>query len=216
MEKQNLKGDNTIDNLTALWDEKSDFLNDVVDDALPELDRWNNELKELLSDEERPPENPTVNPEPVVELKAVEPKHEPPITDEKITELPVAEEKITEFPVAEEKIAEPPRKTDYTVKDKDLVLLIKKYKQASRVCDVTGMTLQTLRNRVGHLSYKLKTYIDVEGLYRDTYPVKLTSDGIRITTGHLVETDFKLDDRFKIDFKDKYIFLTRLPKSSNR
>ena len=205
MEKLDLKGDNVFDNLTDLWDKESDFLNNGVDDALPELDRWNNELKELLSDEKRSPENQTVNPEPVVELKAVEPKHEHPITEEKIAELPVAEGKI----------AEPPRKRDHTVKDKDLVLLIKKYKQASIVCDVTGMTLQTLRNRVGHLSYKLKTYIDVEGLYRDTYPVILKSSGIRITTGHLVETDFKLDDRFKVDFKDKYIILTRLPKSSN-
>jgi hypothetical protein len=75
------------------------------------------------------------------------------------------------------------------------------------------MTLQTLRNRVGLLSYKLKTYIDVEGLYRDTYPVKLKSNGIRIPTGHLVETVFKLDDQFKIDFKDKYIILTRLSRS---
>ncbi|MBL7218341.1 MAG: hypothetical protein ISS62_11735 [Desulfobacteraceae bacterium] len=193
MEKQDLKGNNAIDNLKDLWDEKSDFLNNVADDALPELDRWNNELKELLSDGERSPENQAVRPEPVVELKAVEPKHEP--------------------PVVEEKVAEPPRKRDHTVRDKDLVLLIKKYKQASIVCDVTGMTLQMLRNRVGHLSYKLKTYIDVEGLYRDTYPVKLKSNGIRITTGHLGETDFKLDDRFKIDFKDKYIILTRLPRS---
>ncbi len=203
MEKQDLKGNNANDNLKDLWDEKSDFLNNVVDDALPELDRWNNELKELLSDEEKSPENQTVNPEPVVELKSVEPKHEPPVTEKKIAELPAAEEKI----------AEPPRKRDHTVKDKDLVLLIKKYKRASIVCDVTGMTLQTLQNRVGYLSYSLKTYIDVEGLYRDTYPVKLNSDGIKITTGHLVETDFKLDDRFKVDFKDKYIILTRLPRS---
>ena len=174
MEKQDLKGNNANDNLKDLWDEKSDFLNNVVDDALPELDRWNNELK-----------------------------HEPPVTEKKIAELPAAEEKIPE----------PPRKRDHTVKDKDLVLLIKKYKRASIVCDVTGMTLQTLQNRVGYLSYSLKTYIDVEGLYRDTYPVKLNSDGIKITTGHLVETDFKLDDRFKVDFKDKYIILTRLPRS---
>jgi hypothetical protein len=203
MEQQDLKGNNAIDNLKDLWDEKSDFLNNVVDDALPELDRWNNELKELLSVGERSPENQTVTPEPAVELKAVEPKHEPPVTEEKIAELPIAEKKI----------AEPPRKRGHTVRDKDLVLLIKKYKQASIVCDVTGMTLQMLQNRVGHLSYKLKTYIDVEGLYRDTYPVKLKSNGIRITTGHLVETDFKLDDRFKIDFKDKYIILTHLPRS---
>lgn len=53
MEEQKLKGDNARDNLTDLWDEKSDFLNDEVDDSLPELDRWNDELKELLSDEER-------------------------------------------------------------------------------------------------------------------------------------------------------------------
>ena len=203
MEKQDLKGNNAIDNLQDLWDEKSDFLNNAVDDALPELDRWNSELKELLSGEERATENQAVTPEPAVELKAVEPKHEPPVTKEKIAALPVAEEKI----------AEPPRRREHTVKDKDLILLIRKYKQASIVCDVTGMTLQTLRNRVGHLSYKLKTYIDVEGLYRDTYPVKFKNNGIRVTPGHLVETDFKIDDRFKVDFKDKYIILTRLPRS---
>jgi hypothetical protein len=116
MEKQDLKGNNAIDNMKDLWDEKSDFLNDVVDDALPELDRWNNELKELLSDEERSPENQAVRPEPVVELKAVEPKHE----------LQATEEKVAEPPVVEEKVAEPPRKRDHTVRDKDLVLLIKK------------------------------------------------------------------------------------------
>jgi len=193
MEEQKLKRDNAIANLKDLWDEKSDFLNDGVDDAPPELDRWNDELKNLLSDEERPPEHQTVSPEPVVALKAVEPKLKDPVT--------------------EKKIIEPPRRRGHAATHKQLFLLIKKYKQASIICDVTGMTLQALQNRVGHLSYKLKTYIDVEGLYRDTYPVKLKSNGIRITTGHLVETDFKLDDRFKIDFKDKYIILTRLPRS---
>jgi len=196
MEKQDLKGDNAIDNLTDLWDKESDFLNNGMDEVLPELDRWNNELKELFSDEEKAPEHQTVSPEPVVELKAVEPKLEPTVT--------------------EEKIIESPRRSSHAVTDKELVLLIKKHKQASMVCDVTGMTLQTLRNRVGHLCYKLKTYIDVEGLYRDTDPVKFESDGIKITTGHLVETDFKLDDRFRVGFKDNYIILTRLPKSSNR
>jgi hypothetical protein len=195
MEEQKLKGDNATDNLTDLWDEKSDFLNDDGDDSLPELDRWNDELKDLLSDEERPPEHQTVSPEPVVELKAVETKLKEPVT--------------------EEKIIEPPRKIGHTITDKQLFLLVKKYKQANIICDVTGMTLQTLRNRVGHLCYKLKKYIAVEGLYRDTDPVEFKSDGIRVTTAHLVETDFKLGDRFMVGFKDKYIILARLPKSSN-
>jgi len=201
MEDQKLKGDNAIDNLTDLWDEKSDFLNNEVDDALPELDRWNDELKELLSDEERPPEHQTVSPEPVIELKAVEPKPKDPVTED---------------PVTEKKIIEPPRGRGHAVTDKQLFLLIKKYRQASIICDATGMTLQTLRNRVGHLCYKLKKYIDVEGLYRNTDPVEFKSDGIRVSTGHLVETDFKLGDRFRVGFKDKYIILARLPKSSNR
>lgn len=195
MEEQKLKGDNAIDNLKDLWDEKSDFLNSGVDDTLPELDRWNDELKELLSDEERPPEHQTVSPEPVVALKAVEPKLKDPVT--------------------EEKIIEPPKRRGHAATHKQLFLLIKKYKQASIICDVTGMTLQTLRNRVGHLCYKLKRYIDVEGLYRDTDPVEFKSDGIKVPTGHLVETDFQLGDRFRVGFKDKYIILARLPKSSN-
>jgi len=195
MEEQKLKGDNARDNLTDLWDEKSDFLNNEVDDALPELDRWNDELKGLLSAEDKPPEHQAVSQEPVVELKAVEPK--------------------LKEPVSEEKIIEPPKKKDHTVTDKQLILLIKKYKQAGIICDVTKMTLKTLRNRVGHLCYKLKRYIDVEGLYRDTDPVEFKSNGIRVSIGHLVETDFKLDDRFMVGFKDEYIILARLPKSSN-
>jgi len=196
MEENRLKGGNATDHLSDFWDEKSDFLNDGVDDdPLPELDRWNDELKKLLPDEEGLPENQTVSQEPVVELKAVEPKLKDPVT--------------------EEKIIESPRKRGYTVTDKQLFLHIKKYKQARIICDVTGMTLQTLQNRVGRLSYKLKRYIDVEGLYRDTDPVEFKSDGIRVSTGHFVETDFKLGDRFKVGFRDKYIILARLPKSSN-
>ena len=195
MEEQKLKENNAIDNLKDLWDEKSDFLNNGVDDALPELDHWNDELKELLSDQERPPEHQTVSPEPVVALKAVEPKLKDPVT--------------------EEKIIEPPRRRDHAVTHKQLFLLIKKYKHANIICDVTGMTIQTLRNRVGHLCYKLKRYIDVEGLYRDTDPVEFESNGIKVSTGHLVETDFKLGDRFRVGFKDKYIILARLPKSPN-
>lgn len=196
MEEQELKGNNATDNITDLWDEKSDFLNNGVDDVLPKLDRWNNELKELLSDEERPPEHQTGSPEPVVELKAVEHKLEPSVTENVSTE--------------------PPRKKNYTVTDKQLILLMQKYKEAGKICEVAGITLETLQKKVGHLCYKMKKYIDVEGLYRETSPITYTRDGIKITTGHLVETDFKLEDRFRVDFKDKYIILTRLPKSANR
>lgn len=196
MEEQGLKGDNATDNITDLWDEKSDFLNNGIDDVLPKLDRWNNELKELLTDEERPPEHQTDSPEPVVELKAVEPKLEP--------------------SVAENVSTEPPRKKIYTVTDKQLILLMQKHKEAGKICEVAGITLETLQKKVGHLCYKMKKYIDVEGLYRETSPITYTRDGIQITTGHLVETDFKLDDRFRVDFKDRYIILTRLPKPANR
>ena len=181
------------DGLSDVWDDNSAFWNNEIDQAVPQFDRWNDELRELLSDEEKPSEHQPVNPEPVVELRPVEPK--------------------SKDRISEEKIIEPLRKRGRAVTDKQLFLIIKKYKQASIICDITGMTLQTLRNRVGHLSYKLKRYVDVEGLYRETSPVELKSDGIKISTGHLVESDFKSGDRFRVDFEDKYIILARLPKS---
>jgi hypothetical protein len=72
-----------------------------------------------------------------------------------------------------------------------------------RVSQVAGISLKMLQQKVAYLSYKLKRYIDVAGLYRDTSPVKLEEDGILISRAHLVETPYKDGERFKIDFKDK-------------
>jgi hypothetical protein len=171
-------------------------------------------LKELLPEEEtapkvdspeqqilprkEPPEQRTVpkkepvRAEPVVELKAVAPKPKPPVT--------------------EKGSPEPSKKQGATISDKHLLMLIQKYKEADRICEIAHMTLQTLQRRVGYLSYRLKRYIHVEGLYRDTAPVKLTRDGIKIPKGHFVESDFKIGDLFNIGFKDNYVILARLQK----
>ncbi len=186
MEKERLRENGETENLEDIWDENS-LWNEEVDNALPELDHWNDMLKELLPEEETSPKEESVRAEPVVELKAVTPKPKPPVT--------------------EKTGREHSKKRGATVSDRQLLLLIQKYKEADRICEIAHMTLQTLQRKVGHLSYRLKRYIHVEGLYRDTGPVKLTTDGIKIPKGYFVETDFKTGDRFNIGFKNNYIIL---------
>jgi len=167
-----------------------DPLNNDLNDALPNLDRWDDAVRKLLPDEHHSGELDTVadfleKPQPVRE----EPKKIP---------QPIRE--VRETPVNRTVMAS----------DKQLLFFILKYKNAGKICAEAGLSLKMLQQKVAYLSYKLKRYIDVAGLYRDTSPVKLEEDGILISRGHLVETPYKDGERFKIDFKDKYIILTRL------
>ena len=189
----------------ADW-ETWDSWNQDLDKALPNWDRWNNDLKQLLPDEERPakpaqPEavesappvkNPEPMPRPLDPIKEVEPKNEAAAKEGKVSELHRKQENLTS--------------------DKQLLFFIQKYKQADKICKEAGISLRTLQEKVGYLTYKLKRYIEVEDLYRETSPVKFTDGGINISKSHLVETGFKVGDRFKLDFKDKYIVLSKLQK----
>ena len=191
MKEKRLRDNDVPDVLEDVWDDQS-LWNEDVDSTLPELDHWNDMLKELLPEEEPAPKAPPARPEPVVELRAVEPKVKTPVTPKKPPELR--------------------KKRGPGISDKQLLLLIQKYKEADKICEMAHISLQTLQRKVGYLSHRLKRYIDVKGLYRETGPVTLTRDGIKISKGHLVETDFNTGDRFKIGFKDNYIILARLPK----
>jgi hypothetical protein len=179
------------DALEEVWDDRSSW-NEEIDSALPELDRWDDMVRDLLPETDSRGKEEAVRQEPVVDLKAVKPKPKPPVT--------------------EAKSPEPEKVPGAMVSDKQLLMLIQKYKEADKICEMTQMTLQTLQRKVAHLSYRLKRYIDVEGLYRDTGPVKMIQDGILITKGHLVDTGFKVGDLFHVGFKDNFIILARQRK----
>ena len=183
-----------------------DSWNEDLEKALPNWDRWNNDLKQLLPDDEKPvkaaqPEvpgtiaavkDPEPEPESIAPTKEVEPMHTVVSREEKISELP--------------------RKQEILTSDKQLLFFIQKYKRAEIICREAGISLHTLQFKVGYLTYKLKRYIEVEGLYRETSPVKFTDEGINISKSHLIETGFATGNRFRVDFKDKYIVLTKLQK----
>ena len=171
-------------------DDDWDPLSGDLDEVLPNLDRWDDAVRELLPGENRSENIDTVadfldDSQPV----RVKPKKAP---------QPLREVQNT------------PVNTTVITSDKQLLFFILKYKNARKICAEAGISLKALQQKVAYLSYKLKRYIDVAGLYRDTSPVKLDEDGILISRGHLVETPYKDGERFKIDFKDKYIILTRL------
>ncbi len=189
MEEQDIMAGIASDDFAYDLDELEGF-GDEIDNAVPEPDRWNDDLKKLFPEKERDERKEMEKPKPVPE--ASHPADEP------------------EAPARKQKTAETSKLGDLITSDKQLLFFIHKYRNADRICREAGINLQTLQKKVGQLSYKLKRYIDVEGLYRDTTPVKLTSEGIRITREHLIETDFKAGDRFKVGFKDKYILLTRI------
>ena len=153
----------------------------------------NNDLKQLLPDGEKPVK--AIRPEtagPIAAVKDAEPTPETVAREEKVTELP--------------------RKQEIFTSDKQLLFFIQKHKNAEKICQEAGISLRTLQHKVGYLTYKLKRYIEVENLYRETSPVKFTDEGIGISRSHLVETGFTVGDRFRVDFKDKYIVLTKLQK----
>ncbi len=102
---------------------------------------------------------------------------------------------------------------DFTQSDRQLLFLIQKYKRAERICQEAGIKLSNLRERYAFLVYKLKKYIEIEGLYRETSPVKLKDNGIQISMNHLIESGFEEGDRFKIDLKDGLIVLSKLKGS---
>ncbi len=183
-----------------------DNWNEDLEKALPNWDRWNNDLKQLLPDEEKPAKPETVA---VSETAAPQTEAEPP------PQIAEAESRTESKPAPapkENKVSELPRKQEMLTSDKQLLFFIQKFKRADIICREAGISLQNLQHKVGYLSYKLKRYIEVENLYRETSPVKLAEDGINISMGHLVETDLEVGDRFRVDFKDKYIVLTRLQK----
>lgn len=192
MEEEKLKESTGNVALETDW-ETWDNWNEDLEKALPNWDRWNNDLKQLLPDEEKPVK--AARPEaaePIAAIKAVQSKPEPVAREEKVSELPRKQEPLTS--------------------DKQLLFFIQKYKRAEIICKEAGISLRTLQYKVGYLAYKLKRFIEVEGLYRETSPVKFTDEGINISKGHLVETGFAVGDKFRVDFKDKYIVLSRLQK----
>ncbi|MDZ7698389.1 MAG: hypothetical protein U5R49_16190 [Deltaproteobacteria bacterium] len=189
MEEQDIMAGIASDDFAYDLDELDSF-GDEIDKAMPEWDRWNDDLKKLLPEKERDENKEMQKPRSVPEMRRP--------SDE------------SEVRAGEQKPAETSKLGDLITSDKQLLFFVHKYRKADRICREAGISLQTLQKKVGQLSYKLKRYIDVEGLYRDTTPVKLTSEGIRITRDHLLETDFKAGDRFKVGFKDKYILLTKI------
>lgn len=208
MPDEKLKQNPTVEGDWETWDS----WNEDLDKALPNWDRWNNDLKQLLPEDKRTEEKETM-PQEKEETGAR--KEKAPIANlEKLTSV---QKKIpdTEPPAPFEK-EEPVRmaqqKPEILSSDKELLFFVQKYKRADKICQEAGINLQTLQHKVGYLSYRLKRYIDIEGLYRDNAPVKLTDDGIHISKDHLIESGFETGDRFKIDFKDKYIVLSRLHK----
>ena len=192
----------TPENDWETWDN----WNEDLEKALPNWDRWNNDLKQLLPDDEKPVEaaqpeapgpiaavkDPEPEPAPIAPVKEVEPMHTVVSREEKVSELP--------------------RKQEILTSDKQLLFFIQKYKRAEIICREAGISLRTLQFKVGYLTYKLKRFIEVEGLYRETSPVKFTDEGINISRSHLIETGFAAGDKFRVDFKDKYIVLTKLQK----
>ncbi len=192
MEEEKLKESTGNAALETDW-ETWDHWNEDLEKALPNWDRWNNDLKQLLPDGEKP-------------VKTIQPETEGSIAAEKDAaprpETVVRQEKVTELP----------RKQEILTSDKQLLFFIQKYKKAEKICQEAGISLRVLQHKVGYLAYKLKRYIEVEGLYRETNPVKFTDEGIGISKGHLIETGFAVGDRFRVDFKDKYIVLSKLQK----
>jgi hypothetical protein len=100
-----------------------------------------------------------------------------------------------------------------TQAERQLLFQIQKYKRAEKICKEAGIKLSDLRERYAFLVYKLKKYIEIEGLYQETSPVRLIDHGIQISRDHLIESGFEVGDRFKISFKDRLIVLSRLQGS---
>lgn len=196
----------TAENDWETWDN----WNDDLEKALPNWDRWNNDLKQLLPDEDKPVKETEPEPSaPATPANDAEPGPEQPLEPVR------AIEPESKAAAREGKVSELPRKQGILSSDKQLLFFIQKYKQAEKICQETGISLRTLQDKVGYLTYKLRRYVEVEGLYRETSPVKFTDDGISISRSHLVETGFTAGDRFRLDFKDKYIVLTRLQKPTD-
>jgi len=190
MAEEDLKEKEELDVLDEVWDDRA-LWNDGEEgrDTPTELDRWDDVVKDLVQDTGPRPQDESVHPQPVVDLKTVKPKAKPLL--------------------APLQTVDPERGPAAAVSDKQLLMLIQKYKAAEKICEITRMNLQTLQQRVAHLSYRIKRYIEVEGLYRDTGPIKMTLEGILIPKGHLVDTGFKAGDQFNVAFKDHHIILVR-------
>jgi len=191
MTEEELKESGEGEALEEVWNDHP-VLSEEVDNILPELDQWDDMIRDLLPKADSHPKEKSVRQDPVVDLNAVRPKPKPPVVEIR----PPDSEKARAAMVS----------------DKQLLMLIQKYKEADKICEAAQMTLQTLQQKVAHLSYRIKRYIDVEGLYRDTGPVKMVREGILIPKGHLIDTGFKVGDLFTVNFKDHSIILARYPK----
>jgi hypothetical protein len=208
MEEERLKeraASTTTENDWETWDN----WNEDLEKALPNWDRWNNDLKQLIPDDEKPEKVvQTETPGPIAAVKDPEPApaHVTPVKEV---------EPMRTVVTRQEKVSELPKKQEILTSDKQLLFFIQKYKRAEIICREAGISLRTLQSKVGCLTYKLKRYIEVEGLYRETSPVKFTDEGISISSSHLIETGFASGDRFRLDFKDKYIVLTKLQKPTS-
>jgi hypothetical protein len=208
MEEEKLKehtASATPDNDWETWDN----WNEDLEKALPNWDRWNNDLKQLLPDDEKPEK--AAQPETPVPMAAVKDPEPGPAPVAPVKEV----EPMRTVVSREEKVSELPRKQEILTSDKQLLFFIQKYKRAEIICKEAGISLHTLQFKVGYLTYKLKRFIEVEGLYRETSPVKFTDEGINISRSHLIETGFATGDQFRLDFKDKYIVLTKLQKQAS-
>ncbi len=179
-----------VDEFDVSPDSEWDRLGNELDDALPNLDRWDDEIRKLMPNEIRTETSEDV-------------------ADALVGSQPV-KEKPKKIPQPLREVSEIPLNRATVTSEKQLLFFILKHKDARKICEEAGISLKTLQQKVGYLSYKLRRYIDVVGLYRDTSPVKLTGDGIHVTRGHLAETSFQDGDRFKLDVKDRHIILTKL------
>jgi len=193
MAEEDLRENEEENVLDDVWEDRSIWNEgEEVGDTLTGLDRWDDMVKDLLPGTDSRPREESHAPQAVVDLKSVKTKPKAPVAPIK---APVSEKKGIS-----------------AVSDKDLLLLIRKYKAAERICEVSRIPLQTLQRRVAHLSYRLKRYIDVEGLYRDTGALTMTQEGILIPKGHLIDTGFRVGDRFNVVFKDDLVILARQRK----
>lgn len=189
--------------------ENWDNWNEDLEKALPNWDQWNNDLKELLPDADTAPQSaPDESPKDTAPDKGSEPETGTPDHFRKVESRHIADSR-------DGKVAELHKKPDVPAPDKQLLFFIQKYKSADRICKEAGISLRSLQHKVGYLSYKLKRYIEIDNLYRETSPVKLTDEGIHISKGHLIDTGFESGDRFRVDFKEKYIVLSKLQKPTD-
>ena len=99
------------------------------------------------------------------------------------------------------------------ISDKRLLELISQYKDADKICQVAGIKLNTLQNRVAKLTYlkKLEDPSQISGLYKPiSKTVRLNKNPIIITRARIDNSDFKTGDEFEVTYDDRRIVLTKV------